>query len=781
MDNPTHSIHEYAALPPNHRSQDEDLTGELRRYALLILHKWYWIALGILLGALAGWLYLRYTPDVYQAQSTFYLGGEDGSRGISQQMVVQEIGYVQENNISDDLQRLGSTQLFLRVVDSLDLNIVLKQIGRILDTERYGEDQPLRLNLVNPLDIDKLYGARLGIQIAPDDSYFTLARAEGDSMKVGFGELFTYRGVDLSIERTLPGGLSDFYEFSVMEPESVARRYSDRVEMNSIGQSKVVQLILKDPVPEKASDVLGTLMSVYQTTVLEDKSTSGKQTLDFIDERLDFVSRELYQVEGQVENFRRTNDLAVDISQRAGEYLAAVNEADNRIAEINLEIDFLQTMTSFLQDEDNQYSTLPIGSVALQGSIAELVNTYNGIIYMRNQRMESATSLNPAVATYDEQLTQLRETVLKNVTIRITELQVRKEQIQERLAPLEKRLDAVPSNQRALVEIMRQQQIKENLTLFLMQKREETALSIAAQTATSQVLDNPYSTGPISPKSGQIYAFTVLIGLILPIGGILIFDIFNNKVRSRKDIEQHTTAPFLGSIGQSKSQTSVIVKSGNRTSTAEMFRLLRTNLQFMREGQGSRTILLTSSISGEGKSFITINLGASLALAGHKVLLLGFDLRKPKLNLYLTGEQSTIGLTNYLVGEKELDSIIRTWDEGPTMDYIPCGPIPPNPSEIILNKRMKRLFEDIQGRYDVILIDSPPVGLVTDALILSEYASQSILVTRAGVTRFGHVKMIEEIYRERRLPRLGVVLNGLKKGESYGYGYGYGYGYYEED
>ena len=766
-------------MPPR-GTQDDDLTVELRRYALLILHKWYWVVIGLILGGLAGWLYLRYTPDVYQAQSTFYLGGDDGSRGISQQMVIQEIGYVQENNISDDLQRLGSTHLFRRVVDSLQLNIVLKQIGRILDTERYGDDQPLQLQLTDSSNIDRLYGSKLSLHIAPENGYFTLVRAENDSLRLKFGETFSHRGVELAINRTEVGGLSEFYEFSILEPEQVARRYSERVSINSIGQSKVVRLILEDEVPRKAVDILSTLMAVYQASVLEDKSISGKQTLDFIDERLDFVSRELYQVEGAVENFRRTNDLAVDITERASEYLAAVNDADNRIAEINLEIDFLNSMASFLQDQENRYSTLPIGSVALQGSIAELVNTYNGVIYMRNQRMESATAINPAVATFEEQLTQLRETILKNVKIRITELQVRKEQIQERLAPLEQRLDAVPSNQRALVEIMRQQQIKENLTLFLMEKREETALNIAAQTATSQVLDNAYSYGPISPKSGQIYAFTILIGLILPIGGILFFDIFNNKVRGRKDVEEYTSAPFLGSIGYTKDQNSVIVKSGNRTSTAEMFRLLRTNLQFMREGQGPRTILLTSSISGEGKSFVTINLGASLALAGQKVLLMGFDLRKPKMSLSLTGQQAGSGLTNYLVGEMELNEVIRTWDEGPTMDYIPCGIIPPNPSEIILNSRMKALFKECQERYDVILIDSPPVGLVTDALILAEYASQSIMVTRANITRLHHLKLIEETYRERRLPRLGVVLNGVKKGDSYGYGYGYGYGYYDE-
>jgi len=358
--------------------------------------------------------------------------------------------------------------------------------------------------------------------------------------------------------------------------------------------------------------------------------------------------------------------------------------------------------------------------------------------------------------------------------------------IQDRIQPLEERIDRVPSNERQLLQIMRQQQIKEQLFLFLLQKREETALSVAAQTADARVLDRPTRRGRVSPVPMRIYAIACVLGMGLPIGLISLRVLLDNKIRNRDDLEALTQIPFLGSIAQSKKKETIVVKKGSRSAIAEMFRLLRTNLLFNAAGVASKVMLVTSSVSGEGKTFISINLGSSLALSGKKVILVGLDLRKPKLSQYLTGTKEHRGITNYLVGKDiGLDELIQQVPEYDNLFFLPCGPLPPNPAELLMTEKLQQALRDLKDEFDYVILDTSPVGLVTDALLLEDQVDQSIVVARTDFTTHNLVRMLNEVYQDQKLPRMGIVLNGVtaKQGYGYGksYGYGYGYGYYSDD
>jgi tyrosine-protein kinase Etk/Wzc len=387
----------------------------------------------------------------------------------------------------------------------------------------------------------------------------------------------------------------------------------------------------------------------------------------------------------------------------------------------------------------------------------------------------------------------LRENITLGINTLFDEIEKKRALIQERVKPLEEEINTIPTNERELLQIMRQQQIKESLFLYLLQKREETALSIAAQISNLRILEPVISNGVVAPNRQRYFLLSIFLGLAIPASVILGIYFMDNNVYNRQDVEAITNTPFLGSIGQSPKNQAIVIQKSSRSSIAEMFRLLRTNLQYVQTADNDhQTILVTSSVSGEGKSFITINLGISEALSGKKTILLGFDLRKPKLSEYLVGSREGLGLTHYLVGSAQIEEIIRPIPNYENIDFISCGAIPPNPAELIMLPQTKELFDYLQQRYDRIIIDTPPVGLVTDALLFKDIVDKSIIAVRSGKTKKGLIKMIDDIHRNNKLPKMGIVLNGVKKKSAYGYGYGgygygygyshgYGYGYYDDD
>jgi len=755
--------------------QYQELDLDFKKIFYLLLNNLVWVILGVAIAYGVAWTYLRYTPTVYKVAGRILIN-ENQQQPISENIIAQELGFVppaNNNNLENELQIFGSSYMMSRVVDSLNLGIEYYQEGRIRTSEIY-KASPVEVKSVEPIEKANWKSIKLKIR---NQEEFTVFQSENDTLNCRFDTPFNYGNLTISLSSNFNVPPEGTFIVKFINPASASRRYARKLNIQKIEGSNVLDLSLRDESFKKGIDVLNTLIDAYNNSVIERKVESGRKTLEFIDERLSFITKELLDVEQDVEGFKRDKSFPLSIEERAVEYLNRTDMVDNELIELQVNEGLLTSFREYITADSNKYAILPLTSEIFSGNNLDNIKEFNNLIFQKENLLENATPENPFYVTFDERLSFLRNNILLGIDTKLKEIEQKRKLLADRVQPLEQELNTIPTNQREFLQIMRQQQIKESLFLFLLQKREETALSIAAQVSDLRILEPVINNGVISPNKPRIYMLAIFLGLVLPAGLIVAINFLDTNIYSRYDIEKITSTPFLGSIIQSQKKDVIVLKRSSRSSIAEMFRLLRTNLQYVQSNpKDTQTILVTSSVSGEGKSFITINLGVSEALSGQKTILLGFDLRKPKLAKYLKGSREGIGLTNYLVGGAILDEIIQPISGYDNIDFISCGAIPPNPAELIMLDKTKELIEELKNYYNRIIIDTPPVGLVTDALLFKDLVDKSIFVVRSGKTPKG-------------LPHPGIVLNGIKRKSGFGYGYrygygynyGYGYGYYEDD
>ena len=751
---------------------------DIMKYVFLFLRNWYWILLGLLIGGGIAWLQVRYATTIYQVSGKVLIAEEE-SRSISEEVIIQDLGFSQSSNVSNEIRVLGSSSLMREVVDSLQLYIRYYSEGRIKTSEAY-DNSPIKLTLINTDNIEDYYGQNLTINVK-NAKGFALVINDKDSLSYSFGETFYIGELGYQIIKNGNTRLESLYKIKIADPNQISRDYASKLRMEEVKYTQVVNVSIKDALPQRSKDIISTLIHFYNKNKIAEKNSSGQKTLSFIDERLDFISRELFDVEKEVEEFRNSRQLSVGIGERATIYLEQLNQAKEELSAIELEESNIQRIELQLDHSSDNFTPLPLISGVFEGELLALVNKFNLLIRDKEQMLQTATEDNPLVATFDEQLSYIKKDLWNSLENAKANLEKRKEIIESKLKPIEQQVNAIPSYERQFLQIMREQQIKNQIFLYLFQKREETAISIAARVATSRLIDTPINEGPVAPNTKSIYLVGIFLGLGIPIGFLLLKDFLDNKVYDKKDVEKMISVPFLGEIYEAFSNSPIVVHKDSRSAVAESFRTLRTNLNFFQtEQKKSNITLITSSISGEGKTFVTINLGISMALTGKKTILLGFDLRKPKLDGYLSDKKSPRGLSNYLIGDASLDELILSIEGYENLYYIPSGPIPPNPAELILADRARVLIETLQERYDHIIIDTAPVGLVADAILLSSYADQAVVVIRHAFTLKNLLPPLQELYTSKKLSNMSVLLNGVKRGRGYGYGYGYGGGYYDE-
>ena len=746
---------------------------DIKEVLFLFIRNWYWFVLGLAIALAAAWIQLRYTITLFRAQGSILI--EDGETyKFSEESIMKELGYADNSTVANELQVLKSRTLMGKVVDSLGINVSYFQEGRVKTTELY-KNIPFHLESYYPKE--KAYGKTL--QITPvDGERFKLVQGENDTLMCYFGQPFTYKNALYNIEKHYAPKPGNSFQIKIEWPKAVARKYATKLGLYKVPSTNVIYISLIDPVPQKAVVIINKLIEVYNQNIIEQKNEAGRKTLDFITERLKFVTQELYAVEREVESFKRQRDVPVDLSTKAIKYLEEAGKQDEVLADIELRRKLLQSIETFFGEDSLKLEQLPvISEEVLSNTLSELFLQYNTQIVELERLLNTATDNNPVVRQKTDQLINLRQSILLSIETMIADLDDRSRRINDRLSPLVQQIDAIPTDERELLQIMRQQQIKQTLFLYLLEKQEETALTLAAQVSNSRIIDPAIIQGPVSPNRKRNYMLAIFLGLAVP--GVLIFliDTLDNKVYTEKDIRSQTIAPFLGAIGRPKYGDQVAIRRNSRSSVAEMFRLLRTNLQFLSTGKKKQNILITSCISGEGKSFITLNLGISYALSGKKTVLVGLDLRKPKLSQYISKTASPLGLSNYLSSDHPVENIIQPSGLDKNLFFISSGPIPPNPAELLMDGKLPSLFEYLNEEFDIILIDTAPVGLVTDALLLNKYVDTTLFVVRFGKTVKASLRVIDDIYRKRKLPKPGIILNGVKRKGKGGYGYGYGYGY----
>jgi tyrosine-protein kinase Etk/Wzc len=770
---------------PIDQVQSSNPSVELKKILLMYYRKWYLFIISFFLFFFLTFIYLRYKTPMYQIRSILLIREENNASGGSQMDFLNELGLGGSNkNVRNEIQILSSRSLMDSIVKQLNLTTSYYLIGNVRSGELYNlspisvQVQSLNKNafldhiVVNHIDKTKFLIS---------DKYGERQYVFGERIERPYG-VFTLS--DVPVLDTLKWKQIRIV-FSSME--AVSDEYLARLNVSEAdAQSSVLEIKLLEPVPQKGIDIISRLISLYQKTVIDDKNEVAQQTINFIDGQLKYITGDLSSVENNIENYKKANEIT-DISSEAGIVLNSINQSDKEISDINIKNSLLKYIYTYLKDDAKKDSLVPSPLGIDDPTMTELIVNYNRLQLQKDRLIKSTGPDNPLIGQMDAQLNQIKIDLLENINNLLSGIAIAKSNLENTNSEFNNEIKSVPAKERELIQITRQKEIKQNLYIYLIQKREESTLSLAATISNSKVIDSAYSSpNPVSPVRQLYYMLALFFGLIVPAAIIYFKDLFNVKVSSLKDIEEQTKIPVLGTISRNYTGGELVVTDKSRSAISEQFRLIRTNLEFLTIGiddHKSKIILITSSMSSEGKSFFSINLGSSLALSGKKTVLVELDLRKPKLSSKLK-LNSSVGITNYLLGNVGIKDIIKQTDIDPNLSIISCGPVPPNPGELLLNPGIKVMFNYLNENFDNIVIDSPPVGLVADALVISRFSDTTLYIVRNNFTYKHQVKIINDLQKDGRLANVAIIYNSISaKGRSYsyGYGYGYGYGYYEDE
>jgi len=770
---------------PNLKKLEEEKAINVKEIFSKYIYHWPVFVTAILICFTASIFYLRYTPKVYSVNSTLLIKDDKKTAtGVGNDLLNQLDLFGSSKVVDNEIEILKSKTLMRKVIDRLNLVITFRAKGIVVNSDLY-LNRPVDITVVQ---MDSLYyGKTLDLSFVDSSTYLIEDKSTGKKIQGRLNQLQRNVLGVYKIERT-----PNFDKFSkeqltitVNDPQILTSKYLELLNVSLASkQSTVLNLSLETTVPKRGQDILNTLIQVYNEAALADKNKTTQSTISFIDERLKLISGELTEVEKSVESFKSSRGLT-DISNDANLFLESVKTNDTKLNEVELKISVIKDIQHYINSNSVQEklpSTLGIDDPVLLSQINQL----GELQLKRDQLLATTQPDNPLVEPITKQIETVRAGIKSNIQNIAQSLANTKKALEGNDNQYQGAIKKIPGQERQFISIKRQQSIKETLYLYLLQKKEEAALSYASAVADSRIVDAAfYSDDPIKPKKSIIYLAALLLGILLPIAYLYLKDSLNDKILSSSDIEKITSTPILGEIFYSEGVEPIVVNINSRKAIAEQFRSIRTNMQFLYGKQVSgegKVMLLTSSMSGEGKSFVASNIAAALAISGKKTVLLELDLRKPKVSKYLELNNKT-GLSNYLIGKAEISDIIQPTSINPNLFIIGSGPIPPNPSELLIQNEIKILIEFLRKEFDEILIDTPPIGLVTDAQILGKFADSTLYLVRQGITFKKQIQNLDELYVNNKFPRMNVLLNGIKLGRSaeYGYGYGYGYGYYSDD
>lgn len=762
----------------NQNSSSEDIIN-IREILLKYIRRWYWFVLSVIIAFIIAFLFIRSSEVKYQIQSVILLRNDESSTGISQMAMMESLGF---NGISkeveDEIQVISSKKIIKQAVDSLDLQVEYFEKDGLRYVKKY-KNAPFKISLSKEFLDSLTYTINLIVKESGGTYKVEVEaknRFKADYKLANIQEPFLTPAGRFNFLATALPKKETKYKVIVHPIKNLVENYSERLSVGTINkQSNAIKLSIIESNIQMAEDLLNKVVELYNLDAIVDKNIIARNTANFIHERLGIITKELFDVESDVENYKRSNKLT-DLSSEATLYLETASTYEKKLTELETQLNMVNSVENYIKSSKNADALIPANVITDDPSLAKSIQEYNMAVLERMKLAQTANVKNPALMQVDMQIAALKSNVLASVASVKSGIQIARNDVLRQGAQFNSKIRSVPTQERQFLEIKRQQEIKQNLYLFLSQKREETALSLASTAPAARTIDRAYaSLEPVAPKGRIIYLVALMIGLLIPFLYIYLKDLFNNKIEDSKEFQRLMKAPFLGSIGTSRESETVIVTEGKTTPIVEMFRLVRTNLQFIIGGKKSPVILVTSSLSGEGKSFISINLAMSLALMKKKVLVMGMDIRNPMLGEYLHLPQNK-GMTIYL-SDSSVDptEIILPSGWHDYLDVVPAGPVPPNPAELIMNPRLDAFIAYAKERYEYIVVDTAPIGMVSDTYLLNRIADNSIFVARQNHTPKDATILINEVYEENRLHGMGVVLNGTSSTSS-GYGYGYGYG-----
>lgn len=768
-------------------------------YTAVILH-WKWFVLSLIICMGCAMIYLRYKTPVYQAYAKLLIKDDDsrGRGGKSGVLTTSNLGIMSNSTgIDNEMEILSSLSIAQQAVRDLKLYVNYSLEGKVKDHLIYNSE-PISVDL-DPSHLEKL-NYPISLEINRKGSSYTVT-----------GEYLNPKtGVTNSIEKTitsfptridtktgiitlqsngdrdlLPEGRA--LKVTILSPKSVAAKYAGSLSVSQTSKTTTIaELVLKDESPQRAVDYLRQLAICYNRQANEDKNEIAVRTEEFINGRLEKINAELGSTEGSLEEYKKRNNM-VELKMNAAQAVQNQDVYSQKLAEANTQMALLNSISEYLNDPSNKYQTLPSNVGLSDASATSLIDKYNDIVITRNRLLRSASESSPTVTPLTAQLDDLTSSIKRAMIQARKSMEIERNNIANMYGRYASQTNATPEQERILTQIGRQQDVKSGLYLMLLQKREENSISLAATADKGKLIDDPQYMGKVSPKSSMIMLIALILGLAIPAGVIFIVNFMRYKIEGHDDVAKLTSLPILADIAvaseTAKTKADIVVHENQNNQMEEVFRSLRTNLQFIM-AENEKVVLFTSSTSGEGKTFTAANLAVSFALLDKKVVLVGLDIRKPRLAELFEINDHQHGITNLLtqpdptaadVKKQILKSGISN-----NLDILMAGPIPPNPAELVARKSLDQVIDILKETYDYVLIDSAPVGLVTDTLQIGRVANATVFLCRADYTPKEAFGYINDLAKEKKLPNMCVVINGIDMSKKkYGYYYGYGrYGKY---
>ena len=794
----------YDDLYLEEKEEKTDFKAILFKYAI----HWPWFLACTLLCMAGAWLYLCCTPPVYNISASVIIKDNDkNSKASSGMGDLEDLGFYSSiNNFDNEVEILQSRTLIKKVVEELDLYISYATKSSFHDIELY-KSSPVKV-WITPEEAQKLP--------APARLHLTLQPGNKLNVKLRIGEEEYNKQFDkLPALLTTPSGTFSFTPkdsttvqstqeimATVSSPRSVANAYRGALSIEPTSKSTTIaQISVKSTHTQRGMDFINKLVEVYNRDANDDKNEVATKTAEFIDERIKIINGELGTTEQELETFKRDAGLT-DLKSDAQLALSENSEYEKKRAENSTQLRLVQFLASYANNPDHAYEVLPVNVGLTDTGLTELINRYNEMLLERKRLLRSSQENNPVVVNLDASIRAMRSNVLTTINSVQRGLAITQADLERQAGKYAGRITNAPGQERQLVSISRQQEIKAGLYLMLLQKREENAITLASTANNARIVDEALADAiPVSPKGKMIYLVALILGVALPVAVIYIIELFKYKIEGRADVEKITSLPIVGDVPFSENKSSegaIVVHENQNDLMAETFRNVRTNVLYMMKSN-EKVILVTSTTTGEGKTFIASNLAVSLALLGKKIVIVGLDIRKPGLNKAFQLSRKEQGISQFLANPEHTDlmSLVQVSNINPNLSILPGGPIPPNPTELVARESLPQAIDILKKHFDYIILDTAPIGMVTDTQLISRVANASIYVCRADYTHKTDYTLINELGEQKKLPNLCTIINGLdmkkkkygyyygygKYGKYYGYGkkYGYGYGYGAEN
>ena len=772
---------------------------------------WPWFVVSIIICIACAWGYLRLTTPIYNISATVLIKDEKKGGGASMSSDLEKMGLEgfvsSSSNVDNEIEVLRSKSLAREVVNNLGLFVTYMDEDEFPSKELY-HTSPVLVSLTHQ-EADKLPGrmeinmilqptGALGVQITVGEKEY---RKQFDKLPAVFptdeGTVAFFANND-TLSAVRPENITKERHITafINRPFSVSKGYVNSLSIAPTSKTtSVVVISLENTNTRRGRDYINKLLEMYNINANNDKNEVAQKTAEFIDERIGIISKELGSTEQDLENFKRSAGIT-DLSSEAQIALTGNAEYEKKRVENQTQINLVMDLQRYMKG--NEYEVLPSNIGLQDAASAGAIDRYNQMLVERKRLLRTSTENNPTIINLDTSIRAMRTNVQATLDATLKGLQITKEDLAREASRYSRRINDAPTQERQFVSIARQQEIKSGLYLMLLQKREENAITLAATANNVKIIDEALADdNPISPKKTIVYLVALVLGVGLPVGVIYLIGLTKFKIEGRADVEKLTSLPVVGDIPLADEKTgSIAVFENQNNLMSETFRNVRTNLQCMLEN-GKNVILVTSTISGEGKSFISANLAISLSLLGKKVVIVGLDIRKPGLNKVFNIPKKEHGITQYLTNTTaNLMDFVQPSDINKNLFILPGGTVPPNPTELLARGGLEKAIETLKANFDYVILDTAPVGMVTDTLLIGRVADLSVYVCRADYTHKAEFTLINELAENNKLPNLCIAVNGLdlnsrkygyyygygKYGKYYGYGkrYGYGYGYGEK-